>query len=344
MMPGLQSLQLFLAIDLPKITNLQHTPPLFPNCTDWAAPFPPRMKVYETMGSAYVAWTAYRELNQSLAFLDEVVHHKVCIQYKTKYDNLLKHIDTLKQNIAYKIQTVMPHLLPNERALLYGKATKSHFNREKRAVPIGLIFSGISAIGGLIIKGFNAISNYKKSKAMARAMRELYRAQEVDDMRLKRLEHHTSLLAKATKTAFLHIEGRLADLDTKIDNVIDNLKTFMSETTQQFKYTWQITVVNWLAIKLLSSGSAMYDCVLHQYLQYYINYQVTLDHFLTGLDTLGTGRLTFQVLDPDELTRFLDAIAKQLHKERSSFQLAFNHTYIMLNQWLHFLTRMINYG
>ena len=66
---------------------------------------------------------------------------------------------------------------------------------------------------------------------MARAMRELYKVQEVDHMRLKRLEHHTSLLAKATKTAFLHIEGRLADLDNKIDNVIDNLKTFMSETT-----------------------------------------------------------------------------------------------------------------
>ena len=71
----------------------------------------------------------------------------------------------------------------------------------------------------------------------------------------------------------------------------------------------------------------MYDRVLHQYLPYYINYQVTLDHFLTGLDSLGTGRLTFQVLDPDELTWFLDAIAKQLHKERLLFQLAFNHTY-----------------
>ena len=102
MMPGLQSLQLFLAIDLPKIADLQHTLPPFPKCTTWAAPFPPGMKAYETMGSAYVAWTVYHELNQSLAFLDEAVHHKVCIQYKTKYDNLLKHIDTLKQNIAYK--------------------------------------------------------------------------------------------------------------------------------------------------------------------------------------------------------------------------------------------------
>ena len=327
MMPGLQSLQLFLAVDLPKIEDLHHTPPPFPNCTNWTALYPVGMQYYETMGEAYVKWTAYHEFNESFVFLDEAVHHKVCIQYQTKYNNLLHQIQTLKDDIVYKIKTVMPRLLPNEHALLYGKQTKLEHDREKRAVPIGLIFSRISAISGLIIKGFNAISNYKKSKAMAKAMKELYRAQEIDHMQLKQLEHHTSLLAKATKTAFLHIEGKLADLDIKIDNVIDNLKTFMAETMKQFKYTWQVTVANRLAIKLLSSGSAIYDRVLHQYLQYYINYQLTLDHFLTGLDSLGTGRLTYQVLDPDELTWFLNAIAHQLHKERLLFQLSFNHTY-----------------
>ena len=54
---------------------------------------------------------------------------------------------------------------------------------------------------------------------------------------------------------------------------------------------------------------------------------MTLDHFLTGLDALGTGRLTFQVLDPDELDHFLSSIRRQLREERSSFELAFNHTY-----------------
>ena len=54
---------------------------------------------------------------------------------------------------------------------------------------------------------------------------------------------------------------------------------------------------------------------------------MTLDHFLTGLDALGTGRLTFQVLDPDELDRFLSAIRRQLREERSPFELAFNHIY-----------------
>ena len=116
-------------------------------------------------------------------------------------------------------------------------------------------------------------------------------------------------------------------LDVKIGNVMSNLKQFMAETTKQFKYTWQVTVSNRLAIKLLSSGAAIYDRVLHKYLQYYINYQITLDHLLTGLDSLGTGCLTFQVLDPTEFTRFLEAISHLLHMQRLSFELAFNHTY-----------------
>ena len=102
---------------------------------------------------------------------------------------------------------------------------------------------------------------------------------------------------------------------------------FFKRTETHFRFTWEALVSNRLAIHLLSSGSAMYDMVLRQYLHYYQNYDVTLDHFLTGLDALGTGRLTFQVLDPDELNRFLSTIRRQLREERSPFELAFNHTY-----------------
>ena len=263
MMPGLQSLQLFLAIDLPKMEDLYHEPLPFPNCMEWAPPQLLNMQYYNTMGEGYIKWTAYKSMNESVSFLDEAVHHKVCIQYQTKYNNLLAHIRTIRGDIEYKIKHVMPRLLPNERALLYGKRTKVEHNREKRAIPLGLIFSGIGAIGGLIIKGFNAISNYKKSKAMVKAMKQLYAAQAIDHRRLQRLEHHTSLLAKATKTAFAHIDGKLAVLDVKIGNTMTNLRQFMADTTKQFKYTWQVTVANRLAIKLLSSGSAIYDRVLH---------------------------------------------------------------------------------
>ena len=217
--------------------------------------------------------------------------------------------------------------MPNENAILYGKETLSDTSRQKRAIPLGLLFSSVSAIGGLIMKGVNTWSNYKKSKAMTKAVEKLYEAQEIDHHRLTRLEGQTSLLAKTMKTAFQHIDYRLLHLDTKLNSTVQHMTEFFKRTESHFRFTWEALVSNRLAIHLLSSGSAMYDMVLRQYLHYYQNYDVTLDHFLTGLDTLGTGRLTFQVLDPDELDRFLSAIRRQLREERSPFELAFNHTY-----------------
>ena len=210
----------------------------------------------------------------------------------------------------------MPRLMPNKNAIIYGKETQSDGSRQKRAIPLGLIFSGVSAIGGLIMKGVNTWTNYKKSKAMTKAVEKLYEAQEIDHRRLTRLEGQTSLLAKTTKTAFQHIDYRLLHLDTKLNYTVQHMTEFFKRTETHFRFTWEALVSNRLAIHLLSSGSAMYDMVLRQYLHYYQNY-----------DALGTGQLMFQVLDPDELDRFLSAIRRQLREERSPFELAFNHTY-----------------
>ena len=65
-------------------------------------------------GSYYIKWTTYKEMNESLSFLNEAVHHKECIQYQSKYNNLLSQIRTLKNDIEYKIKHVVPRLLPNE--------------------------------------------------------------------------------------------------------------------------------------------------------------------------------------------------------------------------------------
>ena len=327
---GLKNMDLFLSIDLLKVEDIQHVLPPFPDCNNWASPHRTNRNqhvYYSALGFGKNNHGPMTELKTNTSeYLAEAIHITVCNQYKRKYSKLLDRIATIKQNITYKIQKVMPRLMPNENAILYGKETNSHV-RQKRAIPLGLIFTGVSAIGGLIMKGVNTWSNYKKSKAMTQAVEKLYEAQEIDHRRLTQLEGQTSLLAKTTKTAFQHIDYRLVHLDSKLNNTVQHMTEFFKRTESHFWFTWEALVSNRLAIHLLSSGSAMYDMVLRQYLQYYQNYDVTLDHFLTGLDTLGTGRLTFQVLDPDELDHFLSAIRRTLREERSPFELAFNHTY-----------------
>ena len=206
----LKNMDLLLSIDLPKIEDIAHVPPPFPDCDNWAAP-------HKSNKNHHVYFSAHgfgrdnhgpmTELNTNTsAYLAKAIHITVCNQYKTKYIKLLERIETIKRNITYKIEKVMPRLMPNENAVLYGKETLSDASRQKRAIPLGLIFSSVSAIGGLIMKGVNTWSNYKKSKVMTKAVEKLYEAQEIDHRRLTRLEGQTSLLAKTTKTAFQHID------------------------------------------------------------------------------------------------------------------------------------------
>ena len=207
---GLKNMDLFLSIDLPKIEDIAHVPPPFLDCDNWAAPHKSNKNhhvYFSTHGFGRDNHGPMTELNTNTSeYLAEAIHITVCNQYKTKYIKLLKRIETIKRNITYKIEKVMPRLMPNENAVLYGKETLSDASRQKRAIPLGLIFSGVSAIGGLIMKGVNTWSNYKKSKAMTKVVEKLYEAQEIDHRRLTRLEGQKSLLAKTTKTAFQHID------------------------------------------------------------------------------------------------------------------------------------------
>ena len=144
--------------------------------------------------------------------------------------------------------------MPNENAIIYGKETQSDASRQKRAIRLGLIFSGVSAIGGLIMKGVNTWSNYKKSKAMTKAVEKLYEAQEIDHRRLTRLEGQTSLLAKTTKTAFQHIDYRLLHLDTKLNYTVQHMTEFFKRTERfpiylgsfSFKQISDPSAVQWL--------------------------------------------------------------------------------------------------
>ena len=144
----------------------------------------------------------------------------------------------------------MPRLMPNENAIIYGKETQTDTSRQKRAIPLGLIFSGVSAIGGLIMKGVNMWSNYKKSKAMTKAVEKLYEAQEIDHRRLTRLEGQTSLLAKTT--AFQHIDYRLLHLDTKLNNTVQHMTEFFKRTETHF-----LIYVGSFSFKQISDPSAV---------------------------------------------------------------------------------------
>ena len=97
---GLKNMDLFLSIDLPKIEDISHVPPPFPDCDNWAAPHKSNRNhhvYYSSLGFGKDNHGPMTELNSNTsAYLAEAIHITICNQYKTKYIKLLERIETIK--------------------------------------------------------------------------------------------------------------------------------------------------------------------------------------------------------------------------------------------------------
>ena len=81
---------------------------------------------YSSLGFGRQNYGPMTELNPNTsAYLAKAIHITVCNQYKNKYLKLLQRIETIKRNITYKIEKVMPRLMPKrKRNTLWQRNTK----------------------------------------------------------------------------------------------------------------------------------------------------------------------------------------------------------------------------
>ena len=64
----------------------------------------------------------------------------------------------LRNRLRCKINYTLPALLPNKLNITkQGPATSGENIRSKRAIPALVIIQGVTAIGGMMIKGINAL-------------------------------------------------------------------------------------------------------------------------------------------------------------------------------------------
>ena len=70
-------------------------------------------------------------------------------------------------------------------------------SRNKRAIPLLAIAQGTTAIGGMLIKGINALVDAKRANSFNNTIKMLNANVEITHNRLVTLENKTSMMAKA---------------------------------------------------------------------------------------------------------------------------------------------------
>ena len=113
-----------------------------------------------------------------------------------------------------KINYTLLALLPNK--MQQGPVTSGEGIRNKRAIPALAIIQGVAAIGGMMIKGINALVNAKRASSFNNAIKLINENVQITHDRLITLENKTAMMAKA-------IIPVLKDFKQQINNTNDRL-------------------------------------------------------------------------------------------------------------------------
>ena len=147
---------LYILIKLPHLLDLEQRVPSFPNCDN------------------YGSLTASNPdpLLDDTPTNDNKLHQIICNTFKIhcfqEMDTIVKLQNRLECKINYTLLALFPYRL---NIMKQGPATSGENVRNKRAIPTLMIIQGIAAIGGMMIKGINALVDAKRASLFNNAIK-----------------------------------------------------------------------------------------------------------------------------------------------------------------------------
>ena len=208
-----------------------------------------------------------------------------------------------------------------------GPATSSDNIWSKRAIPALAIILGIAAIGGMMIKGVNALVDAKRASSFNNAIKLVNENVQIIHDRLITLENRTVMMAKA-------IIPVLKDFKEKINSTNERLMAQYRMMTRAhdryntlFRQTHKTFTIHHLALLMFKDYITILVGTLQRIHRQYIRYESALDDTLIGIENLNSGYLTHHILDPQILGKYLEAVEDDLEETALEFELLFTSVY-----------------
>ena len=303
---------LYILIKLPHLLDFEQRIPSFPNCDN------------------YGSLTASNPdpLRDDTPANDNELHQVICNTFKIDYFQEMDTIIKLQNRLECKINYTLLALLPNKlNTTEQGLATSGESTRNKRAIPALAIIQGIAAIGGMVIKGINALVVAKRASSFNNTIKLVNENVQITHDRLITLENRTVMMAKA-------IIPVLKDFKQQINNTNDRLTRQYRMMTRAherynrlFRQTHKTFQIHNLALLMFKDYIMILVGTLQRIHRQYVRYESTLDDTLIGIEHLNSGYLTHCILDPKILARYLEVIEDDLEETAPEFEPVFTNVY-----------------
>ena len=300
---------LYITIKLPHLSDLEQRIPNFLNCDNYGSLHPSNPD----------------PLLDDTPTNDNKLHQVICNTFKIDYlqeiDIIIKIQNRLESKINYTFHLV---LLPNKiKTRQQGPATSGEGIRNKRAIPTSAIIQGVAAIGGMMIKGVNALVNAKRASSFNNAIKLINGNVQITHDRLITLENRTAMMAKA-------IIPVLKDFKQQINNTNDRLYRQYRMMTKAhdrynrlFRQTHKTFQIHHLALLMLKDYITILLGMLQRIHRQYVRYKSALDDTLIGIEHLNSGYLTHHILESRMLAQYLEAVEDNLEETAPAFEPVF---------------------
>ena len=274
-------------------------------------------------------------LNDNTRTNDNELHQQLCGTFKIDYLQETDIITKVKSRLEHKINVTLPAHLPNKmtgdsRGLMTSSDENRHDKlrfRNKRAIPLLAIAQGATAIGGILIKGINALVDAKRASSFNKAIKMLNANVEITHNRLVTLENRTSMMAKATMPVLKDLKLQINKTNKQLASQYRMMSSAHNRYNLLFRQMHEMQTIHHFALLLFKNYLTIQVGTLQRIHRQYIRYKSALDDMLIGIENLNSGYSTHHILDPQVLTKYLEIIKDDLEETAPEYEPVFTSVY-----------------
>ena len=268
---------LYILIKLPHLSDLEQRIPSFPNCDNYGS----------------LTTSNPDPLLDDTQINNNELHQVICNTFKVDYFQEMDIIVKIRNRLECKINYTLPALLPNKlNTMTQGLVTSSEGIRNKRAIPALAIIQGVAAIGGMMIKGINALVDAKRASSFNNAIKLINENVQITHDRLITLENRTAMMVKAIIPVLKDFKQQINNTNDRLNRQYQMMTKAHDRYNRLFRQTHKTFQIHHLALLMVKDYITILVGTLQRIHRQYIRYESALNDTLIGIEHLNSGYLT----------------------------------------------------